>query len=110
MNLIQILIYVAVFLVSVSIDLSVFFKFKSSLSSKTKKLELAKIVKLIPDFVRDAEHYIGSGNGFAKLNYVLNKLHILCIEKGLDFDEDAFTYEVENVLSTPTKKEALDEA
>lgn len=104
-QLAKILIYVGCWLIGAIVELTILLKIKANNKEKTKKLELARIIKQIPELVTDAEEYIGTGNGFAKLNYVLNKIHIMCIEKGLSFDEEGFEYEIEKVLETPQKKQ-----
>ena len=74
---------------------------------KDKIIKLAKVVKAIPGLVIEAEEVLGSGTGRAKLTYVLNQLNIKCLQSGIDFDEAGLKAEVENVLSTPQKKEAI---
>ncbi|UPW36494.1 hypothetical protein [Peromfec virus RodF8_36] len=72
---------------------------------KEKTVELAKVVQKIPDFISEAEQIIGEGKGIAKLQYVLNKIQLQCQINNIDFEEKAFTEEVEKILETPQKKE-----
>ena len=74
--------------------------------SKNQKLvELAKIVQKLPNFIQEAESIFGAQTGSAKLAYVLNKVQIECITKKVDYNEEQFKGEIENILCTPEKKE-----
>lgn len=82
--------------------------FKSKGKGKLKKfVELAKIVKKIPNYIIEAENIVGPGNGATKLALVMNKLQIDCLANNVDYDEQALEYEVEKILETPQKKEEL---
>lgn len=78
-------------------------------SSKTKteakkKIEITKIIQKLPEYINEAEKVLGTGTGLAKLNYVLNYIHVDCLDAGIEFLKDQWQYEVENILSTPQKK------
>ncbi len=70
----------------------------------SKLVELAKIVQKLPEFIAEAEKIFGSGNGTAKLTYVLNKVQIECLKNKVEYNEEQFKGEIENILSTPEKK------
>ncbi len=73
--------------------------------NKSQKLvELAKIAQKLPEFISEAENIFGAGNGAAKLTYVLNKVQIECLKNNVEFNEEQFKGEIENILSTPEKK------
>lgn len=75
-------------------------------SKKSKTNSLAHIYHQLPEIIKTAEELVqGDGQGLAKLNYVLNTVHMKCIESGLSFNEDDWSAEIENILSTPEKKE-----
>lgn len=74
----------------------------------TKQIKYLSIAHNLADYIKEAESLFGAGNGAAKLNYVLNKIHILCLEQGLNYSEDVFKTDVETILSTPQKKEDVD--
>lgn len=93
----------SVAITAVSIIIAVYKTIKTK--NKQKIVELAKIVQTIPDIINEAEEVLGSGTGKAKLTYALNKLNIKCLQAGIEFDEQGLTEEIENVLSTPQKKE-----
>jgi len=72
---------------------------------KKKRIELAKILQALPSYIKEAETIFGAKTGVAKLAYVLNKINIACIKANVDFDEDQWKVEIEDILSTPQKKE-----
>lgn len=77
--------------------------------SKTKSnklVELAKIAQKLPGYIQEAEQIFGGKTGTAKLAYVLNKVQIDCITKNIEYNEEQFKGEIENILSTPEKKES----
>lgn len=76
-------------------------------SVKDKIIDKSIIFQRIPEFISEAEDLFGSGNGKAKLAYVLNKLNISFLENGLVFDKTAATEQIENILATPQKKEEV---
>lgn len=79
---------------------------KASGKGKLKKLvQLAKIVKKIPDYIIEAENIVGPGNGATKFALVMNKLQIDCMTNNVDYKEEELKYEVEKILETPQKKE-----
>lgn len=73
--------------------------------SKTKSINLAKILQTIPNIITKAETLLGAGTGKAKLEFALKELKIACLEKNVEFDEQGFTEEIEKILETPQKKE-----
>lgn len=76
--------------------------------SKTKSqklVELAKIVQKLPGYIQEAETIFGAGTGTAKMAYVLNKVQLDCIQNKVEYNEEQFKGEIENILSTPKKKE-----
>ena len=79
--------------------------------SKTKSqklVELAKIVQKLPGYIQEAETIFGAGTGTAKMAYVLNKVQLDCIQNKVDYSEEQFKGEIENILATPEKKEAVE--
>lgn len=80
--------------------------------SKTKSqklVKLAKIVQKLPGYIQEAETIFGAGTGTAKMAYVLNKVQLDCITNKVEYSEEQFKGEIENILSTPEKKEKKDE-
>ena len=85
---------------------------KKGTEAKTKKLkqivELAKIVQKIPDLVIEAENMFPTNQnikyGNQKMTYVLKEIQLECIQKNVEFDKEAFKYEIEKILETPQKK------
>lgn len=73
---------------------------------KQGSIKLAKIVQKLPELINEAEETLGSGTGPAKIQYVLNKCHIKCLQSNIEFDEQGLTTEIENILSTPQKGES----
>lgn len=73
--------------------------------SKTKRIKLAKILQALPTYIKEAEAVFGTKTGIAKLTYVLNKINIDCIKADIEFDEEEWKVEIEDILSTPQKKE-----
>ena len=69
-----------------------------------KLVDLAKVVQKLPEFIAEAENIFGAGNGNAKLAYVLNKVQIECLKNKVEFNEEQFKGEIENILRTPEKK------
>lgn len=74
-------------------------------SKKTKSVKLAQIMQTLPSYIKEAETVFGGNTGAAKLVYVLNKVCIDCIKNHLDYNQDDWTVEIEEILSTPQKKE-----
>ena len=72
---------------------------------KKRNASLYKVVQKIPSFIAEAESCLGSSHGVQKLVYVLAKIQNECVLNGVKYDEEAFKYEVEQVLSTPQKKQ-----
>lgn len=82
--------------------------YDSELSAYKNTVELAKIVQKIPNIINKAEELFPTTGdtkyGPAKLDYVLKEIQILCIKNSVEYVEDAFKYEVEQILSTPQKE------
>ena len=79
--------------------------------SKTKSqklVKLAKIVQKLPGYIQEAETIFGAGTGTAKMAYVLNKVQLDCIQNKVEYSEEQFKGEIENILSTPKKKESTE--
>ena len=74
---------------------------------KKRNVSLYKIMQKIPSFILEAESVLSSGSGSSKLAYVLARIQNECILHHVKYDEEAFSKEIENVLSTPQKKEEL---
>lgn len=64
------------------------------------KKGLLNMWALIPTLVAEAEQMFGSGNGVAKLNYVLTKLRIYALEHNVKADTEQMTQQVESVVAT----------
>lgn len=64
-----------------------------------------EILSFLPKFIHEAEVLFGAGNGQAKLDFVLNKAHISCLENSIPFFKDVIVAKVEEILATPEKKE-----
>lgn len=82
---------------------------KGIINSKNNKstanvIKLNEIISEIPRTVTEAEDIFGSGNGLAKLNYVLNKIQIKCLQNQVTFNETEIRDKVEEILETPEKK------
>ena len=63
------------------------------------------ILQFLPRFISEAEDLFGDGNGQAKLDFVLNKVHIACLENSIPFVKNVIIERIESILSTPEKKE-----
>ena len=74
-------------------------------SKNQKFVELAKIVKKLPGYITESETIFGGGHGVAKISYVLNKVQMDCLRAKVEYNEEQFKGEIENILSTPQKKE-----
>lgn len=87
---------------------SIIFSFiKANKTNKINKLTL--IIEKLPILINEAEGMFGSKLGFAKLNYVLDKVHFLCNDFNLNYDEALIKKDVENILSTPTSTKYIKE-
>lgn len=88
-----------------------------SVSEENEKLRkvntLAKIIQQIPSLISKAEELFPSTGeykfGTQKLEYVLKELQILCMTENIEYQETAFTYEIEKILETPQKGDKADE-
>lgn len=72
-----------------------------------KLVDLAQIIEKLPEFITEAEKIFGSGNGTAKLAYVLNKVQIECLKNKIEYNEEEIRLKVEEILKTPQKKESI---
>ena len=80
--------------------------FTNKKKNKSQKIiELAKVVQKLPKFIQEAEKIFGGGTGTAKKAWVLQKIQMECLRNKVDYNESEFSYEIENILTTPTKKE-----
>lgn len=64
------------------------------------KKGLLTLFAKIPTLVTEAEKIFGSGNGQAKLNYVLTELRVYAIENNIKADTDDLKAQVESVVTT----------
>lgn len=71
-------------------------------STKDGLLKFAEILQDVPGLIIEAEKMLGSGTGAAKLQYVLNKIHLKCLENNVKYTEIDVVKTVETILSTPT--------
>lgn len=69
-----------------------------------KDVLLSNIKASLPTLVAEAEDLFGAGNGPAKRNYVLNKVHIKCLELSIPYEENELIKLIEQILETPQKK------
>lgn len=76
-----------------------------TLCKKNKKTKVLEILSNIPSYVSQAEQIFGSGNGQAKLQWVLTKVQIDSVKANVDISEEEATSQIESVLQTPQKKE-----
>lgn len=70
-------------------------------SAKNSVLE---IIEKIPEYIREAEALFGRKTGEAKLNYALSRIQLECLKTNLDYNEDYYIKNIENVLNTPQKE------
>ena len=112
-NLTMYLIYAIAWCISFSIETLILTHAVKKKNRAVSVAKLAAIAQSIPDYCSEAEKMFPSTDtakyGWAKLSYVLNKLHADCIENGVIFNESAMTGEIEAILSAPQKKECVDE-
>lgn len=71
---------------------------------KGKLTTILQIIAKIPTYCSQAEKIFGAGTGAMKLQYVLNKINIDCVNLGVTFDEEEMTTQIEAVLTAPQKK------
>lgn len=74
---------------------------------KKRNVSLYKIIEKIPIFIDEAESCLGESHGVQKLVYVLSKIQNECVLQGVKYNknEEAFKSIIEDILSTPQKKE-----
>lgn len=65
-------------------------------------VELAKIVQKLPGYIQEAESIFGAGTGTAKMAWVLSKAQMECLANKVNYNEEQFKVEIENILATPT--------
>lgn len=75
-----------------------------ALHKKGKKATINSILTNIASYVSQAEHIFGKGCGPAKLQWVLTKVQIDCVQANVKIDEAVVKSEIENILETPQKK------
>ena len=75
-----------------------------ALRKKGKKATINAILANIASYVSQAESIFGKGCGPAKLQWVLTKVQIDCVQANVKIDEAVVKSEVENILETPQKK------
>lgn len=84
--------------------------FSLSKCGKTKRATLLiSIFEELPNFIIEAEGIYGKGLGKAKLSYVLNKIHFLCNDYCLDYNEELYTNYINKILDTPSCKKITEE-
>lgn len=66
-----------------------------------------EIEEMIPFFTRQANEFLGSKTGKAKLQFVLAQIQALCSDKSVDYDKTKYTSLVEYYLGADAPKEAL---
>lgn len=92
---------------STAISTIMFILQKIKTSKKNELVELAKIVQKIPQFINEAEQIFKNENGKIKKNYVTKEIQNECLLKDIEYEtrKEQFENEIENILSTPQKKE-----
>lgn len=75
-----------------------------ALQKKGKKAKISSIIANIAFYVSQAEQIFGKGCGPAKLQWVLTKVKIDCVQANVDIDESVIKQEVETILEAPQKK------
>ena len=73
-------------------------------------VKIGEVIGTIPNTINEAEKLFGSGNGFNKLTWVIQKTMILALKQGVDISEETITAEVETYLSTPQKHTEINSA
>lgn len=61
---------------------------------------VVKLLAQIPILVAAAEKLFGSGNGIAKLNYVLTELRVFALENKINVSTDYLTQQINSVVDT----------
>lgn len=92
-------------IISVSISvLGIVYSILSTLLYGKKKtsVKLAKILQALPELIKDAEGiFTAESCGASKLAYVLNQVHVMCLENHLEFNPSDWAVEIEGILATP---------
>lgn len=81
---------------------------EKAISSTLESVEqIYNIFDKVPSFISQAETLFGNGNGERKNYFVMKEIENECIKRKVDFDanKDKFMSTIENILSTPQKKE-----
>ena len=68
----------------------------------SKDNKFYKIIEKLPEYIQQAEEMFTKGSN--KLNFVLQKIHLDCIEKKIEYNEELFQSYIEEILETPQKK------
>lgn len=76
-----------------------------ALLKKNKKATVLQILSNVASYVSQAEQIFGSGNGPAKLQWVLTKIQIDSVKANVDISEDVAKEAIEAILQAPQKKE-----
>lgn len=84
-------------------DLVFFPVLKSKLNAKDKDSALLKVLEKLPDYITEAESLFSVGK--SKLAFVLQKVHLDCLSSGTEYNESKITSYIENILTTPNKKQ-----
>lgn len=66
--------------------------------------EVNNILSNIAVYVAESESIFGAGNGNAKLQYVMNKVKIDCLQRDVEMSDEDIITQIESVLSAPQKK------
>lgn len=74
--------------------------------SNKRNNKLLRVFQVLPVIIDEAEQLFQAlkGSGDSKLKYVLEKLQVICTEVNINYDEDFWKQQIENMLSTPQKK------
>ena len=89
-------------IILIILDLVVIPCISKSGSKANKDNKFYKIIEKLPEYICQAESMFTKGSN--KLNFVLQKIHLDCIEKKIEFDEELFQSYIEEILETPQKK------
>lgn len=73
--------------------------------SNNKSKKIFRILQVLPFIINEAEELFKNvkKSGSNKLQYVLERISVLCNEVSLGFDSDFWTQKIEGVLSAPQK-------
>ncbi len=72
----------------------------------TRQNILMDILGKVPSYINQAEQiFTQSGSGVAKKIVAKSLAQIECVNRGIEYNEECFDYEIERILTTPQKKE-----